>query len=372
MSKKVIVSVINDLVTDQRVKKSCRTLTDMGFQVTLVGRRLPQSPSMDQRPYPVIRMKLLFTKGPFFYACFNIRLFFLLLFKKADLLIANDLDTLLPNFLISKIKGIPLIYDSHEYFTEVPELIHRKNVQWIWERLEGWIFPKLNDTITVNDSIAELYHKKYGKLPTVVRNVSPYLSEVPQKKEEIGEFPEDKKMLILQGSGINIQRGAEEMVLAMKYIDQAFLLIVGGGDVLPVLKQMVKENNLEDRVFFRPRMPYDQLMALTSLADLGLTLDKDSNVNYRFSLPNKLFDYIQARVPVIASPLPEVKKIIETYDIGDFIPDHQPEMMADKINEVLANQGLMARWKKNVNFAASQLNWEKEEQRLKKIYAQYV
>ncbi|MEJ2594341.1 MAG: glycosyltransferase, partial [bacterium] len=344
MSKKVIVSVINDLVTDQRVKKSCRTLTDMGFQVLLVGRRLPNSPPMDQRPYPIIRMKLCFTRGPFFYACFNIRLFFLLLFKKADLLIANDLDTLLPNFLNSKIKGIPLIYDTHEYFTEVPELINRRHVQRIWQRIEEWIFPRLQNIITVNDSIAELYHEKYVKLPAVVRNVSPYLSEARQKQPEKGEFPEDKKMLILQGSGINIQRGAEEMVLAMQHIDQAFLLIVGGGDVIPLLKQMVEENKLGERVFFRKRMPYDELMAITSLADLGLTLDKDSNINYRFSLPNKLFDYIQARVPVIASPLPEVRKIIETYDIGDFIPDHQPEMMAEKINEVLANQGLMARW----------------------------
>lgn len=179
-------------------------------------------------------------------------------------------------------------------------------------------------------------------------------------------------MLILQGSGINVQRGAEEIVEAMQYIENAFLLIVGGGDVIDTLKKMAKNPELKDRVFFKPKQTYDKLFILTCLADIGLTLDKDTNINYRFSLPNKLFDYIQARVPVLASPLPEIKKIITTYDIGDFIPSHDPEEIAKKVNEILANQELMVKWKKNINFAASQLTWEIEEQQLKNVYVKYV
>ena len=345
----------------------------MGFDVLLVGRKLPQSIFMDDRPYRSHRMKLMFTKGALFYAEFNLRLFFFLLFRKANLLLANDLDTLLPNFLISKLKGIGLVYDSHEYFTEVPELVNRKRVQKIWKTIEKNIFPKLKDVITVNDSIAGLYEKEYGIKPVVVRNV-PFLrsSETQAVSRAALGIPESKKILILQGSGINIHRGAEEMVEAMQYIEDAVLLIVGGGDVIGTLKDTVNKMSLSEKVIFKERQPYDKLMQYTALADLGLTLDKDTNLNYRYSLPNKLFDYIQAGTPVLASPLPEIKKIITAYDIGDFIPDHSPKHIAKKITEILSNQSLITKWKKNCNFAASQLNWEKEEKALQSVYSKYA
>jgi glycosyltransferase involved in cell wall biosynthesis len=135
---------------------------------------------------------------------------------------------------------------------------------------------------------------------------------------------------------------------------------------------MVIELKLEHKVLFMPRQPYPTLSNLTYIADLGLTLDKDTNINYRYSLPNKLFDYIQGRTPIVASPLPEVRSIIQEYDIGDFIESHQPEKIAEKINQILANQELIAKWRKNITFAASQLTWENEERRLREVYAQYV
>jgi len=372
LRQKVIVSVINDLVTDQRVKKVCATLGEMGFDILLVGRCLRDSPHMDSRPYPVRRMKLLFEKGPAFYACFQTRLFFFLLFHNSGLLVSNDLDTLLPNFLVSKMKNIPLVYDSHEYFTGVPELQNSPFKQKVWKRIEQWIFPRLKDVFTVNDSIAGLYEKEYGIRPVVVRNV-PLKRKKPEKmvRADLG-LPEDKHLLILQGSGINMQRGAEEMVEAMRFVENAVLLIVGGGDVLELLKKNVARWHLENKVLFVPRQPYEKLMQYTAAADLGLTLDKDTNINYRFSLPNKIFDYLHAGVPVLASDLVEIRKIIDNYEVGDFIPDHIPEHIAQKVNEIFAHPEKLRRWKNNTTKTVGNLNWESESLKLKEVYKKYV
>lgn len=370
--KRVIVSVINDLVTDQRVNKSCLTLQKAGFEVLLVGRRQRKSPPMDDRPYKSHRMKLLFEKGPMFYATFNIRLFIFLLFHRCDCLLSNDLDTLLPNFWISKLKRIPLIYDSHEYFTEVPELVSRPKVQRVWKRIEEYVVPKLPEMITVNQSIADLFHEKYGIKVHIIRNIPMRkMLPAPASRQEVGLDP-NKHILVLQGSGINIHRGSEELLDAMQYLDDCQLVIIGGGDVLPILKEKVAANHWDDRVKFFPRMPYQQMMAITQLAELGFTLDKDTNLNYRFSLPNKLFDYIQAGVPIIASHLTEIERIITDYNIGTFIDNHEPKTIAATIQNALNDEKILSLWKNNLIFAAQNLCWENEEGVLLRIYEKYV
>ena len=193
----------------------------------------------------------------------------------------------------------------------------------------------------------------------------------PADKESLN-LPDDKHILILQGSGINIHRGSEELVDAMRYLEDCMLLIIGGGDVLPILKQKVAENHWEDRVRFFPRMPYKEMMAITRLAELGFTLDKPNNLNYLFSLPNKLFDYVQANVPIVASHLPEIERVIKDYNVGTFIEEHNPEHIAEKIRETLSDEETLETWKNNLNFAAQELCWENEEQILIKIYEQYI
>ena len=369
---RIIVSVTSDLVTDQRVNRNCLALRDQGFQVLLVGRELPESGPVGERPYEVKRLRLLFTKGPLFYASYNLSLFFFLLFNKANALFANDLDTLTANWLASVIKKIPLIYDSHEYFTGVPEIQNRPFVKGAWQRIERLIFPKLKTIITVNDSIAGLYRKEYGKQLVVIRNI-PLKPNLPQIKGSITEerirlgLPADKNIIILQGSGINIDRGSEEAVLAMKYVNNAVLLILGGGDVMPLLRKLVSENHLGDKVIFKNRMPYVNMMEHTRLCDLGLTLDKDTNINYRFSLPNKVFDYIHAGIPILATRLPEVERIVKGYEVGDFTESHQPEAIATAINSMLNDSLKVAQWKKNLQIASQELTWKMESKKFPNI-----
>lgn len=368
-SKRIIVSVTNDLYTDQRVHKVCSFLHENDFEVLLVGRKLKDSKPITDRPYKTKRFRLLFTKGALFYANYNLRLFCFLLFRRFDVLLSNDLDSLLANYCAHRLKRKSrLVYDSHELFTEVPELLSRPKTRKVWLKIEEYIFPKLETVITVNQSIAELYGKKYNKKLFVVRNVSKrWHPETIQSKKELS-LPEDKHIIILQGSGINIDRGSEEAVSAMKYIENALFLIVGSGDVIPQLKIKVETEKLEEKVRFIGRVPYELMMNYTFHADLGLSLDKDTNPNYRYSLPNKLFDYIHTNTPIICSDLVEIRRIVEKYDVGRIIPSHQPEDIASTINKILQSTEQLSQLKENCKKAAEVENWEHECKVLEQVY----
>ncbi len=368
--KSAIVSVTNDLVTDNRVRKVCDFLHTEGYVVTLVGRKLSTSLFLDEQTYKTKRFRLIFNKGPLFYLEYNLRLFLFLLLKKVDLLVANDLDTLLANYLSYKIKNCKLVYDTHEYFTEVPELIDNPFKQRIWFKLEKSIFPKLKNIITVNDSIAKLYSDKYHVKVKVIRNVSPTLKIEYMKSRSELNLPEDKFIIILQGSGINQKRGAEEAVTAMRNIEKAILLIIGGGDVLTTLKKMVDEFQIQERVKFLPKMPYQEMMQYTRNANLGLAIDHNDVLNHKLALPNKLFDYIQAEIPILSSKLIEVRKIIEKHNIGYVLENElTSHNLSLKINEIIAIQKVeIHELKQNLLLAKKEENWETEVLKLKEIY----
>ncbi len=364
-TKKIaFVSVINDLVTDNRVNKTCMALIECGYDVTLVGRKLSNSLPIPNWTFKTIRLKMIFKKGPAFYFFFNFRLFFVGLINKTDLFYANDLDTLAPMFLLSKLKKKPLIYDSHELFCEVPELKASRIKKSIWQKLEGYIIPKLKTCITVNDSIAKIYEAKYNVPFYIIRNISDFdQSFIPKSRVQLS-LPEDKKIILLQGAGINVDRGAEELIDAMEFVQNAVLYIIGSGDVWENLKQKVLFNkNIQNKVVLINKLPKSELINYTFNADIGLSIDKNTNLNYLYSLPNKIFDYIQAEIPILASRLPEIENIILQYKIGDFIDDHNPKTIANKLNEMLYSQQLSS-YKKYLAIAKKEITWKSEKEKL--------
>ncbi len=367
---RVILTVSNDLSSDQRVRKMCLTLVQKGYDVLVIGRRLANSADYNPATFEAHRMKLIFNRGPLFYAELNLRFFAYLLFNKVDIVHANDLDTLLPAWLASKIRGKKLVYDTHEYFTGVPELQNRPFARKVWKTMERFILPRLTHIITVNDSIAKLYEDEYrlSKIH-VVRNIPEANTEIlPASPALLSRLPQNKFRLIIQGNGINIHRGAEEAVEAMQWLNNCCLIIAGSGDVLPLLHQKVEALNLHERVIFFDKMPYAELMGLTSSCHLGLSLDKDTNINYRFSLPNKIFDYLRAGIPVLSSNLPELRKIIESYRVGWMLESVTPQMLADKIQAIVSENSQYQQIKMHVPVAAKQLSWEHEIIALESIY----
>lgn len=368
-NSRVVLSVTNDLYTDPRVDKVCLFFAHHGFDVTLVGRCYKDSPALLQRKYKTHRMRLFFRKGACFYAEYNIRLFFFLLFHHFDLFVANDLDTLLPNVLVSRWKKKRLVYDSHEYFCGELSIANRPIVRNVWLRIEKFCFPKLKDVITVSQSIVDQYEKEYGIRPHLVRNIPPKATPSITETRASLHLPEDKKIIILQGNGLNEGRGGEELVEAMQYVNQqAFLVIVGNGTAIPSLKQRCRELDLEGRILFVPRVTPEMLFNYTYLSDIGIALDRDLSMNLRFSLPNKLFEYIKAGTPMVVSNLIERANIVKQYQVGVIVEDLNPICIAQSINLLLTNEQFYQKCKDKCIPAAEALSWENEEKILESVY----
>ena len=358
-NKRIIISVSNNLETDQRVNKVASTLHNNGFEVLLVGLQNRYS-DVSSFPFATKKLSIFFKTGFLFYAEFNIRLFFFLLFSRCDILLANDTDTVIPNFLISKIRRKKLIIDLHELFPEVPGVTNRKFVKKIWTIIENAIFPRIKTGYTVCRSIADYYEEKYGMQLKVVRNV-------PVKRAFTGnvEMPEyDGKKIILYQGATNEGRGIEWVIDAMPYINDAIFIIVGKGDMYDELVEKVKKMQLCDRVIFKGIVPFQELPAYTSCADLGVCLLEKKGLSYYYSLPNRVFDFMQVHVPLLATDFPEIANILNLYGTGRLINHYEPEYLAGVICEMLAQPQNHTLYEK----AHDEFNWEKEEKVLLDVF----
>ena len=366
--KKICVSVSNDLYNDNRVLKTCHSLAAFGLGVSVIGKQTRNEQSHKNEVIKALPdetnlyyIKPVINKNFFYYAELNIRLFFYLLFHKQDILWANDLDTLPANYLAAKIKKKPLIFDSHEMFAYTAELKEGSFQQRFWLKLEKILVPKLKYVFTVCEPIKDYFKKKYNITAHVVRNI-PLFQESNQKAKE---YPLKDISLVWQGAA-NVDRGVEEMVLAMQYIE-ADLYIIGRGDILDKINKIIKQNNLSTKVHLLGRQPFEKMMYYTRKATLGISLDKPTNKNYNISLPNKIFEYINCATPVIASRLPEIEKIINAYNTGVFINSYESKELAEQINNLLADNKTLQQLSDNCIKAQKDLCWQNEEKEIQKV-----
>ena len=362
--KKVFVAVTNDISTDQRVHKVCNYLVDKGFEVIVYGRELSSTIKV-HRAYKIIRQKHWFNNNFLFYAEYNSRLLWRLLFSKYNFIISNDLDTLPACFLGAKIKKSVLIYDCHEYFTEVPELQNRFLVRNIWRLIEQLFLPRVKYSTTVSQSIINEYKRKYGVNMGLLRNLP--LLQKPLESKKVN-FPTTNKVVLYQGV-LNPGRGIKPMIKSLKYLKNVDLVIIGYGKVKNELVEFVKNENLKNRVHFLGRISHEKLYSYTRIADVGMVLEEPLGKSFEYSLPNKLFDFIHAEIPIIASPIKEVKKIVDTYEVGLTIDNHEPEHIAKTISKLLSDSKLRERIKVNQSQIKKQFSWENEVKILENFFS---
>lgn len=357
MKKRIYCTVTNDLTYDQRMIRICTSLQKAGYAVCLVGRQRKSSKPLLEQPFEQKRLKCWFNKGKWFYLEYNIRLFFYLLFSRLDAVCAIDLDTLLAGYYSSKFKRKLCVYDAHEYFTELPELVNRPSTQKIWKGIANRIIPKLQYCYTVCDSLAKIFEEKYKTPFEVIRNV-PFRQPLPKLKTATAPY-----ILLYQGA-LNDGRGLEEMITAMQHIEQAEFWMAGEGDLSQELRVMVTALKLEQKVKFLGYVQPHELKDITLKADIGINLLQNKGLNYYYSLANKFFDYMQVCKPSMNMQFPEYQKLIEEHEVGVLLPDLEIETIIKTIQKLVGQPTYYAQLQEACLLARQEYIWEKEELKL--------
>ncbi len=356
--KKIVCTVTNDLTYDQRMNRICDSLQQNGYDVLLVGFMKKRSVKLEQRSFKQVRFRLLFTKGKLFFLEYNFRLFWFLLFRKFDMYCGIDLDTLIPVYLVAKWKRKPCIYDAHEYYTELPEIVGRPAIKWIWSRVEKWLLPRIRYNYTVGFSIADALHKKYKQPYSVIRNV-PVL--------EAEENQQERKNFILYQGALNTGRGLEQLMTAMADID-AQLYIAGEGDLSAELRRFAAALPHAAKIRFLGYVRPAALKTYTREAKVGVNFIENKGLSYYYSLSNKFFDYIHAGLPQVTMAFPEYVRLNAEHEVALLIETLDPAHISAAVNRLLQDDALYKTLQIRCNKAKLELNWQEEEKKLIEFY----
>jgi glycosyltransferase involved in cell wall biosynthesis len=353
----IYLTVTNSLTYDQRMHRICTSLHNNGYQVFLVGIKRPDT--LPDRPYKQIRLTSWFKKGKLFYLENHLRLFCYLLFRKADLLVANDLDTALPVWLVSKIRSIPRLMDAHEYFIEMKEVMSRPAVYRIWSGLASFLLPRFPVGYTVGGLLAEKFKLVYGVQYDVVRNL-------PHKRNKLEREESAEKIILYQGA-VNHGRGFETLIPAMRLIPYQ-LVICGDGNFMDELRALIKREDVDHRVQLTGMIPPDELREWALRATIGIGLLDQEGANQYLALTNKFFNYIEAGLPQVANRYPEYISINDMFSVAKLLEVADPKTVAKAVNELMADESRRKAMTNACIQAREVYCWENEEVKLLSIY----
>ena len=355
------------------MQRICSSLANAGYEVELVGRKLPYSKllRMDFN-FKQTRLTCKINKGKLFYMEFNLRLLWYLLRQKTNAICAIDLDTILACGITATLNNNTLVFDAHEHFTEVPEVTNRKITKTIWHLIGKIFVPKAKLCYTVGPQLAELLGTIYKNQFEVIMNVPILVDAVVgvDRVNKVDEVERENGYILYQGA-LNKSRGLEQSILAMHQVENIKLLIAGEGDLSKELRDLVVKEKLENKVQFLGFVQPADLKQLTVNAKVGLNLLEPNGLSYYYSLANKFFDYMQAGVPCICADFLEYQAIHKNYNCSVLI-DCEVNEIAKAINELLCNQIAYQTLSKNCIIASQNFNWAIEEAKLLKYYRQLL
>jgi glycosyltransferase involved in cell wall biosynthesis len=385
--------VWNTFENDARVLKEARTLAGRGFDVVVHALHVPGRTRKRETladGVQVVRVGPLLGNGPApsgggrmkssaqglglaraFLKIMgrltrHVRLAWKMLWLRPDVVHAHDVNTLPTAWLVARLARARLVYDAHEISTsrEGYQVFRR-----LVGRVEGCLMPRAEGTITTTDRRAAFFARAYGIARPLVLQNRPSSQHIPKSDRIRSELrlPHAWPIVLYQG-GLQPGRGLDRLVDAALDVPDAYFVFVGDGSMGEALRGQVDRLNLEERVRFIPTVPLDELPAYTASADIGVQPIENTCLNHLTTDSNKLFEYVAAGLPVVASRFPEIRKVVNEFDLGVLIPSDNTAALADAILTLVKDESLRERYARNANRAARVLNWEAQEESLLDLY----
>ncbi|MEK6553119.1 MAG: glycosyltransferase [Bacteroidota bacterium] len=365
-SKKIHISFLGNPRFDSRITNLSNSLREDGCKVSVLGFDwfISSEDNFDDETkiFAIKKNKL----SLFFYLQFVFILISELIRSNADVYFAEDIYTLPFVTTIAKIKKAKVYYNSREIYAHLGGLRNRPTLQNIVKSIEKFFITKVDIVLTTGPLDSEYIEKLYKISDTlVVRNIPLYQKAV-SKIDFRSKYNIDQDKLILIYQGVILPgRGLKQIINVVARLPKTVLIILGDGEQKINYKELANKLNISDRVIFAGTVDQKDLINYTAGGDVGLSLIENISISYYHALPNKLFEYIMAGLPVLCSDLPQMKAIIEKYNVGESINIENEENIFSTLDKWYKNPSLLDFYKINCETAAKELNWQEEYKRVK-------
>ena len=365
---RVLFAIVGDVRISSRAFRQLRTLSGLGCRVDVLtfgpepeGEPIAEGVALRVLPRP-------HGSGPtFFWQCHRL-VAREAMRHPADVYHASDLYVLPALVTAARRHGGRVVLDARELYPHVDATAGKPWATRAWSTLERRYLPHADAVLTVNDSIADRMAETYGiARPVVVRNI-PARQTVPRTdvlRERLG-IPDTQRIVLYQGL-VRYARGLERLLDAMQDVPDAALVVIGDGPAKAALQTQAAATP-GARVHFLPHTPADDLLRLTASADLGVHVPEPVTESIRLALPNKLFEYLMAGLPVVVADLPEMRAVVETFDVGLLVDPYDRDGLAAALRRALTDEVLRARWQANLATVFETLRPEHDTDRFQQVY----
>ena len=361
LKKKVLITFLGNINYDTRCKNLYDTLSANGYEVEFLGFDwLTKGFEEVRGDISIIKLKKGLLSIPFYLKlAWHIKL--KLILTGASIIFAEDIYTLPFAIIWGKLKHAKIYYDSRELFGYLAGLKEKKLKQAFWKWTEKFFISKADCVMVTGLMDGEFLKKEYSlKEILLLRNLPRYYK--PSFNLDIHshlQIEKSKKIILYQGVLLK-GRGIEKVFDVLNDLPDHIFVIAGGGEFENYYKRLAEEMKLTNQVYFLGKLTQEDLPKVTASVDIGVSLIENLSTSYYYALPNKLFEYIMAEIPVIVSNLPQMKEVVEKYDVGFAIDIENKTELISVIKKLSEDSSLYASKKQNCRIASQELNWEKE------------